>query len=198
MPSAVASRSSRGGGGATLCGRQVQQPPLLLRLLPLPVPHGPVERRVERHGVLGGEFAFVPSPEERGPRLAVVRVEARVGALLVAHRLDDLVNGGVEGGARWRRRDRDAAGAQTPSSGCAEVGRRRWRRWRGGLGRILRMWPARRGRPRYIGGRALTRLAVWLAVHRRQLIQRAEDDTWGRRRCAKDETIRTTTALSRR
>jgi hypothetical protein len=27
-----------------------------------------------------------------------------------------------------------------------------------------------RGRPRYIGGRALTRLAAWLAIHRRQLL----------------------------
>jgi hypothetical protein len=49
------------------------------------------------------EFTFVPSPKERGPRLAVVRVEAQVGALLVAHRLDDLVDGGMEGGGRWRR-----------------------------------------------------------------------------------------------
>jgi hypothetical protein len=60
------------------------------------------------------------------------------------------------------------------------------------------MWPARRGRPRYIGGLALTRIAAWLAVHRRQLLQRAEDDARGRRRCAEDETMRTTTALSRR
>jgi hypothetical protein len=44
-----------GGGGATLCGRQVQQPPPLLRLLPLLVPPGPLERRIERHGVLGGD-----------------------------------------------------------------------------------------------------------------------------------------------
>jgi hypothetical protein len=55
-----------------------------------------------------------------------------------------------------------------------------------------------RGRPRYIGGRALTRLAVWLAVHRRQLLQRVEDDARERRRCAEDDTMRTTTALSRR
>jgi hypothetical protein len=60
------------------------------------------------------------------------------------------------------------------------------------------MWSARHGRPRYIGGLALTRLAAWLAVHRRQLLQRAEDDARGRRRCAEDETIRTTTAHSRR
>jgi hypothetical protein len=60
------------------------------------------------------------------------------------------------------------------------------------------MWPARRGRPRYIGGLALTRLAAWLAVHRRQLLQRAEYDARGRRRCAEDETMTTTTALSRR
>jgi hypothetical protein len=41
------------------------------------------------------------------------------------------------------------------------------------------MWPARRGRPRYIGALALTRLAAWLAVHRRQPLQRAEDDACG-------------------
>jgi hypothetical protein len=39
-----------------------------------------------------------------------------------------------------------------------------------------RMWPAIRGKPRYIGALALTRLVVWLAVHRRQPLQRAEDD----------------------
>jgi hypothetical protein len=65
-------------------------------------------------------------------------------------------------------------------------------------GRCWRMWPARRGRPRYIGALALTRLAAWLAVHRRQHLQRAEDDARGRRRCAEDETMRTTTAHSRR
>jgi hypothetical protein len=51
------------------------------------------------------------------------RGSARCSSLM--HALDDLVDGGVEGGARWRRRDRDAAHAQTPSSGHAEVGRRR-------------------------------------------------------------------------
>jgi hypothetical protein len=60
------------------------------------------------------------------------------------------------------------------------------------------MWPARSGRPRYIDGLALTRLDAWLAVHRRQLLQRAEDDARGRRRCVEDETMRTTTAHSRR
>jgi hypothetical protein len=55
-----------------------------------------------------------------------------------------------------------------------------------------------RGRPRYKGGRALTRLAAWLDVHRRQLLQRTEDDARGRRRCVEDETMRTTTELSRR
>jgi hypothetical protein len=55
-----------------------------------------------------------------------------------------------------------------------------------------------RGRPRYIGGRTLTRLATWLDVHRRQLLQRAKDNARGRRRCAEDETIRTMTVLSRR
>jgi hypothetical protein len=34
--------------------------------------------------------------------------------------------------------------------------------------------------PRYIGALALTRLAAWLAVHRRQLLQRAEDDARGK------------------
>jgi hypothetical protein len=53
-----------------------------------------------------------------------------------------------------------------------------------------------RGRSRYIGGRALTRLAAWLDVHRRQLLQHAEDDVWGRRRCMEDETMRTMTDLS--
>jgi hypothetical protein len=38
-----------------LCGDQVQQPPLLLPLLPLPLPPRPLQRRVERHGVLGGD-----------------------------------------------------------------------------------------------------------------------------------------------
>jgi hypothetical protein len=78
-----------------------------------------------RGGIVRGEFAFIPSPEERGPRLAVVRVEAWIGALLITHRLDDLIDGGVEGGARWWRRDRDAARTQTLSSGRAEVGQRR-------------------------------------------------------------------------
>jgi hypothetical protein len=35
-----------------------------------------------------------------------------------------------------------------------------------------------RGSPRYIGGRALTRLAAWLHIHRRQAL------TTHRRRCA--------------
>jgi hypothetical protein len=55
-----------------------------------------------------------------------------------------------------------------------------------------------RGRPRYIGGRALTHLAAWRDVHRWQLLQRAEDDARERRRCTEDETMRTTTDLSRR
>jgi hypothetical protein len=58
------------------------------------------------------------------------------------------------------------------------------------------MWPARRAV--YKGGRALTRLAAWLDVHRRQLLQRAEDDAWERQRCAEDEMMTMTTALSRR
>jgi hypothetical protein len=42
-----------------------------------------------------------------------------------------------------------------------------------------RMWLARHSRPRYIGALVLTRLAAWLAVHRRQPLQRAEDDACG-------------------
>jgi hypothetical protein len=64
-------------------------------------------------------------PEECLPCLVVVRVEARIRALLVAHHLQDLVDGGVEGGAHWRQRDWDAPPAQAPASGRAEVLRRR-------------------------------------------------------------------------
>jgi hypothetical protein len=39
---------------------------------------------------------------------------------------------------------------------------------------------------------ALTHLAAWVDVYRWQLLQRAEDDAWGRRRCVEDETMRTT------
>jgi hypothetical protein len=76
-------------------------------------------RAGEGGAVVHRQLAFVPTPEERGPRLPVVGVEARIGALLVGHHLDDL----VDGGARWRQRDRDAADAQAPSSGRAEVRR---------------------------------------------------------------------------
>jgi hypothetical protein len=44
-----------------------------------------------------------------------------------------------------------------------------------------------RGRPRYIGGRALTRIAAWLDVNWRQLLQHAEDDARVRRRCDEDD-----------
>jgi hypothetical protein len=47
-----------GSGGTAPHGRQVQQPPLLLRLLPLPVLPGSGERRVHRHGVVGGDEVF--------------------------------------------------------------------------------------------------------------------------------------------
>jgi hypothetical protein len=95
---------------------------------------GVVARRRRRRGraIVGGELAFIPSPEERVPRWIVVRVEAWVSALLVAHALEDLVDGGVDD------------------------------------------------------------------VYWRQLLQRAEDDVRGRRRCAEDKTMRTTTDLSRR
>jgi hypothetical protein len=43
------------GVAAAPRGGQVQQPPLLLRLLPLPVMPGPGERRVHRQGVVGGD-----------------------------------------------------------------------------------------------------------------------------------------------
>jgi hypothetical protein len=55
-----------------------------------------------------------------------------------------------------------------------------------------------RGRPRYIGGRALTSLAAWLHVRRRQAFTARERRCAGRRRCAEDDAMRTTTALSRR
>jgi hypothetical protein len=53
-------------------------------------------------------------------------------------------------------------------------------RWSNGEDGCWRMWPARRGRPRYIAALALTRLAAWLAGHRRQPLQRAEDDVCGK------------------
>jgi hypothetical protein len=167
---------------------------------------GIVARRKRGRAIVRGEFTLVPAPEERIPRRVVVRVEARIGVLLVAHALEDLVDGGIEGGAHWRRRDRDAARAQTPSSGRAEVGRR-WvaRRVEQSALPLVQGAPAEavvgraiigfvachcspgggggggewigekrmnvagptRGRPRYIGGRALTRFAAWLDVHRR-------------------------------
>jgi hypothetical protein len=120
-----------------------------------------------------------------------------------------------------RERDRDAARAQTPTSGRAEVRRHRIAHRveqpslplvEGTPSKSLFAAPSSseplfaiarlekvvevdsgfgekwvnvagqpRGRPRYIGGSALTRLAAWLNVHRRQLLQRAEDDAWGRR-----------------
>jgi hypothetical protein len=57
-----------------------------------------VARRRRGRAVVRGELAFVPSPKECGPCLPVVGVEARVGVLLVGHCLDDLVDGGIEGG----------------------------------------------------------------------------------------------------
>jgi hypothetical protein len=252
MPSAVASRSSRGGGTASVAVAAASRGPASSRTrCARERPRGCGRARStsgggrrrcyaqeEGRAVVRGEFVFIPSLEKCGPRLAVVRVEARVDALLVAHRLDDLVDGGVEGGARWRRRDWGAARTQTPSSGRAEVGRRRVARRvqqpalplvQGALaesvvGRAVIVQSVARhcspgggggggewigeklvnvagqtcGRPRYIGGRTFTRLAAWLAVHRRQLLQRAEEDARGRRRCAEDETMRTMTALSRR
>jgi hypothetical protein len=62
-----------------------------------------VARRRRGRALVRRKLAFVPTPKERGPRLPVFGVEAWVGTLLVAHRLDDLVDGGVEGGARWQR-----------------------------------------------------------------------------------------------
>jgi hypothetical protein len=60
---------------------------------------GVVARRGRRRAIIRGEFAFVPATEERVPRWVIIQVEARLGALLVAHGLEDLVDGGVEGGA---------------------------------------------------------------------------------------------------
>jgi hypothetical protein len=60
---------------------------------------GVVVRRGRRRAIVRSEFAFVRATEERVPRRVVVRVEARLGALLVPHPLEDLVDGGVEGGA---------------------------------------------------------------------------------------------------
>jgi hypothetical protein len=54
-----------------------------------------VARRRRRRAIIGGELAFVPSPKECVPHRIVIRVEARVSALLVAHALEDLVEGGV-------------------------------------------------------------------------------------------------------
>jgi hypothetical protein len=86
---------------------------------------GVVARERRRRAVVGGEFPFVPAAEELVPGRVVFREEARLRALLVTHRFEDLVDGGVEGGAHWRQRDRDAPRTQAPASGCAEVWRRR-------------------------------------------------------------------------
>jgi hypothetical protein len=62
-----------GSFGAAPRLRQVQQPPLLLRLLPLPVLPGSGERRIHRHGVVGGDEVG----EGLGDRLAKRRVLGR-------------------------------------------------------------------------------------------------------------------------
>jgi hypothetical protein len=187
-----------------------------------------------RRAIVRGEFTFVPATEERVPRQVVVRVEARLRALVVAHALEYLVDGGVEGGAHWRRRDRDVPRAQTPASGCAEVRQRRVARnveqpalplvqgapaeaivGRAVVGAVARHcsiggggeWIGEkgvnaagqtRGRTRYIGGRALTSLAVWLHVRQRQAFTARGRRCMERRRCAEDDAMRTMTALSRR
>jgi hypothetical protein len=57
--------------------------------------------------VVGGEFVLVPLPEEVCPRLVVVGVESRLGALLVAEGDEHRVDLRLEGGTfDWRRRDR--------------------------------------------------------------------------------------------
>jgi hypothetical protein len=53
-----------GGDGTVPRGHQVQQPPLLLRLLPLPVLPGPGERRVHRQGVVGRD-EVLEGPRDR-------------------------------------------------------------------------------------------------------------------------------------
>jgi hypothetical protein len=70
-----------------------------------------VARGRRRRAVVGGEFSFVPAAEDLVPCRVVVGEEARLHALLVAHHFEHLVDGGVEGGAHWRRRDRDASRA---------------------------------------------------------------------------------------
>jgi hypothetical protein len=60
---------------------------------------GVVARRRRGRAVVRSEFTLIPAPEERGPRRVVVRVEPGLGALLVTHALEDLIDGGVEGGA---------------------------------------------------------------------------------------------------
>jgi hypothetical protein len=49
--------------------------------------------------IIGGELPFIPASEEFVPRQVVVGEETRLRALLVAHRLKHLIDGGVEGSA---------------------------------------------------------------------------------------------------
>jgi hypothetical protein len=85
-----------------MCGRQVQLPPLLLRLLPLLVTPGPLERRVERHGILGGDDVSERPGDCLMRRLLLRPCGLRLGELrrslggVVLPRLALVV-------ARWRR-----------------------------------------------------------------------------------------------
>jgi hypothetical protein len=60
---------------------------------------GVVVRGRRGRAIIGGKLPFVPAAEEFVPRQVVVGEEARLRALLVAHRLKHLVDGGVEGSA---------------------------------------------------------------------------------------------------
>jgi hypothetical protein len=91
------------------------------RAPPAAAPGGIVARWRRGRAVVRCQLALIPTAEESRPRFLSVGVEAWIGALLVGHGLEDLVDGGVEGGSRWRWRDQDAADAQAPSSGHAEV-----------------------------------------------------------------------------
>jgi hypothetical protein len=97
------------------------------------------------------------------PALPLVQgapVEAIVGRAVVRSVARHCSPGGGGGGGEWIREKRVNAAGQT------------------------------RGRPRYIGGRALTRLAAWLDVHQRQAFTARGRQCAGRRRCAEDDAMR--------
>jgi hypothetical protein len=89
---------------------------------PVAVVGGVVVRGRRRRAVVGDEFPFIPTAEELVPCRVVVGEEARLRALLVAHRFEHLVDGGVEGGAHWRRRDRDTPALRRHPPGAWKSG----------------------------------------------------------------------------